>query len=92
MKLHPLHSAEKVALFVKSTGEYFPETRGTGRTTVQALRAIAYAIEHPGDQLYPQDHNGTGTANRELVRVIRRMVEALNLQHFTFTAESVRFG
>lgn len=81
-KIHPLHSVDKVANFVRDTGQYFNPERCTGRTTVIALRTIARAMENPRQWIKVEDHEGTLGANRHLLRVIGSALQALGLGYF----------
>lgn len=39
-RMNPLHTAEIVAQHTRVTGEYFDQTRGTGRSTALALKFL----------------------------------------------------
>ncbi len=82
-KLHPLHSPKFIFDFMRSTGEYFPAERGTGRTTALALRIIAQAIEDPHREYPIVDHQDTIIANRSLAERVNAMVSCLGLAHIT---------
>jgi hypothetical protein len=85
MPMHPLHTREwlKDAL---DNGYSLREitTRRTGRSTVQALRGIAWVIEHPGMVLRIQDHFGSTPADRNLMNMMCGMVGELGLKHIHF--------
>ena len=59
--------------------------RQTGRSTAQALRFLAFAIDNPGTQVQVRDHHGTLQADSELTMVCRSIVKDLRLTGFTFT-------
>lgn len=83
MKLHPLHTPEWVADFIKAHGEY-PGDRGTGRTTALALDVLACAIQQPGKTVKAQDHHPTPEADRELLRIAKDMASRLGLTRLHF--------
>lgn len=91
-RMHPLHNADFIHDYMVNTGEYFPQERGTGRSTAQALGYIAEAVRNPFRKIVVVDHRGTAVANRELLHIIRRMVSSLRLEHFVFTNETIQFG
>lgn len=62
--------------------------RGVGRSTAQALRLIAMAIDRPGTRVIATDHHGSLRANENMVHRCADMVTALNLRGFTFNAAS----
>jgi hypothetical protein len=64
--------------------------RQTGRSTIQALRYIALAIENPGTVYKIADHYGTVQANRLLCDQIHKMVSQMCLRDFTFTQDTIR--
>lgn len=94
MMLHPLHTAECVADYVRSTGEYFDVTRRTGRSTMQALRLLASAIESPRLPVPITDHRGTLQADRALMSMMKDMVDVLGLRemYFNLGNMTVTFG
>ncbi len=63
--------------------------RHTGRSTIQALRCIALAIENPGTKIKVSDHYGTINANKLLCDQVREMVSQMCLRDFTFTQDTV---
>lgn len=65
------------------TDNRYPD-RCTGRTTGMALRYIAQAMETPGVWIACADHHPGLCGAREVVRVCRRVVEALDLKFFEF--------
>ncbi len=64
--------------------------RQTGRSTIQALRYIALAMENPGTEMKIRDHYQTTEANRRLCDRVRRMVNQMCLRDFTFTQDTIR--
>ncbi len=58
--------------------------RRTGRSTAQALRFLAYAMESPGSLVNVRDHHGTPESDRYLMQTIADMIEKLGLSHFEF--------
>lgn len=81
--LHPLHSPAWVAEYVANTGQY-PGDRATGRTTAQALRAIADAIDNPYVPVALVDHSGVRGGFENLSCVTKHIVAVLQLKHFHF--------
>ena len=93
-RLHPLHDPSWIDRVVRATGRYFDPARRTGRSTVQALRYIATAMNHPYVWFDVRDHSGVRAADEALLRRIMEMVELLGFEHFQFDARTValRFG
>jgi hypothetical protein len=93
-RLNPLHTPEFIAKHVANTGFYFPEERATGRSTAQALRAIAAAINQPYTAIDLKDHSGTPGGNRYLLEQAKKMVAQLELKHFVFNTArtTIQFG
>lgn len=87
MKLHPLHSPAFVSRHVLCHGEY-PGVRCTGRSTAQALRLLAEAIQQPGVTIKITDHFPTVSADRELMHTMQGMVDRLGLEHMVFKADN----
>jgi hypothetical protein len=85
MPMHPMHTRKWLEAFLEQ-GYSLSEitTRQTGRSTVQALRGIAWVIEHPGKVLGIQDHFGSTSADRNLMHMMRGMVGELGLKHIHF--------
>jgi len=93
-RLNPLHTPEFIATHVRNHGTYFPEERGTGRSTAQALRGIAAAINQPYTAIDLKDHSGTAVGNRYLMEQAKAMVTTLELKHFVFNTArgTIQFG
>lgn len=89
-KLHPLHDADWVLLYIASTGEY-PGRHKTGTSTAQALRYIAKAIDTPERPVELLDHAG-GAATAVLADTIAQMVQALKLRHLHVACRGNRCG
>jgi hypothetical protein len=88
--MHPLHTREWLKDALDNgypLGEI--KTRQTGRSTVQALRGIAWVIEHPGKVLRISDHFGSTPADRMLMHMMRGMVEKLGLMHIHFNSADI---
>lgn len=64
--------------------------RQTGRSTIQALRYIALAIESPGVDIRVRDHYDHMVCHRQLCDRIREMVSQMGLRDFTFTQDTIR--
>lgn len=62
-----------------------PEGRCTGRSTAMALLHIAQAIQSPNCWHTIFDHISKFEKNLELLYTIRKMVEQLNLQFFSYS-------
>lgn len=73
------------------TGQY-PGDRATGRSTAEALEQIAHAIKNPGRPHKISDHSGLRAGIEHTRFQMCNMVRSLGLKHFTFTADTVRFG
>ena len=83
--MHPLHTQKWIdQLVAQGMPRYEITTRCTGRTTAQALEALAWAIEHPGQFLRVVDHHGTPNASRELHYMAYEMSRKLGLKHLHF--------
>ena len=83
--MHPLHTKEWLDQLVEqgySAG--LATSRCTGKSTAQALRALAWVIEHPTRELRLQDHYSAGRATDNLLHIAHRMVETLELKHIHF--------
>jgi len=89
--LHPLHTIEWLTDSIKGTGTYPDPTRRTGRSTAQALRLLAKAIETPHVKVYIKDHHGSEPAHRNLRYMMQGMAEKLGLEHMQFTQDTVTF-
>jgi len=79
-KLHPLHTVEFIAEQLRCNGSFDTE-RCTGRTTAQALKALAHAIESPGVEIPLRDHHDSTGAHANLRDAVRRIADALGLEH-----------
>lgn len=85
MPLHPLHERKWIEEAINNGYSFISiECRGTGRSTVQALKGIAWLIENPGKELKVEDHHGTAAANRNLLGMMRNMVVRMELKHIHF--------
>lgn len=91
-KLHPLHSVDMIAEYIKITGCYFPINIATGQTTILALETIAAAMRRPYTWISCEDHTKLTPANRRLAEMCRDMIQKLELKHFTMRAEAIKFG
>ena len=80
-KLNPLHTPEMIAQVISTTGEYFDPKRGSGRSTVLALRYISNAIEHPLTPIIIKDHHDSVQADRQLAEIVKMMIFKLELKH-----------
>ena len=78
--MHPLQT--KLAMAAE-TLEIYPK-RATGRSTVRALEFIARAIKNPGQRIYVQDHYYGDRADEHLLRMIRRYIDNLGFEYFSF--------
>lgn len=81
IKQHPLHDEA----FAKECIRVYKEMseRRTGRSTRQALKYIALAMEQVGCPIRIRDHHGTHLADTELFYTIQRMITKLEFKHFT---------
>lgn len=82
--LHPLHSPAWVAEYVTQHAQY-PGDRCTGRSTAQALRAIADAIDMPHCQVNLIDHSNVRGGFENLNHITQEIVKTLQLNHFHFS-------
>lgn len=73
-----------MAQYVLSSGEY-PGDRMTGRSTAQALRFIANAIDNPNVPQKIEDHYGNRLADVGLGGTVCGMIEKLGLKHLHVT-------
>lgn len=89
-KLHPLHTVEMVVNHLRQTGKYLGD-RHTGRSTAQALRLIANAIENPEKLLIIEDHHGTTNADYSLQHTVQKMIDLLEFKHFTVQNKTIVF-
>ena len=55
----------------------------TGKTTQQALEAIALALKNPNQLFNIKDHHNTQATNRELCNIIKCMIDVLGLKYIT---------
>lgn len=92
--IHPLHDISEIASFMRSTGKYFPQERRTGRSTIQALKYIAQAMENPFEEIVIKDHHGTYDSDRVLFRSIQGIVSDAGFKHFVFSLGNltIKFG
>ena len=82
---HPLMSdAEVAAHLAQGMPLYEIMGRRTGKSTVQALRGLAWVIGHPGRVLRISDHHGTEMANRHLLDMMHRTANDLGLRNLVF--------
>ena len=82
---HPLLSREEVLNHI-ANGIPLEEImrRRTGKSTAQALRGLAWVINHPGQVLRVYDHCGIEPAHRHLLDRMRDMADTLRLKHLVF--------
>lgn len=94
MRINPLHSVRVLCDWMQVVGEYPPTERGTGRSTAQALRYIASAIENPYEVIQVRDHHGSTQSDEHLCQVIHSMVCGLGLKHFYISGKqrTMSFG
>lgn len=89
MPLHPLHTRKCIeAMLEQGDRLSVVMSRHTGKSTVQALGYIAKAISNPGKRIEVSDHFGTPDATHRLLMRMRKMVDALGLQHIHFDREA----
>lgn len=58
-----------------------PQARQTGKTTKQALDAIAWVLKNPNQLYNIKDHHNTQAATRELCNLIKSTVDVLGLKY-----------
>ena len=80
--MHPLQT--KLAIAGLTEALKIDPNRATGRSTVRALEFIARAIKNPGQRIYIQDHHYGDRADEHLLRMIRRYVDSLEFEYFSF--------
>jgi len=98
--MNPLHDVGLIANTIQMTGEYFDQSRRSGRSTALALTYISQAILHPYKPIIVVDHEqhkgvrASVAMNVALIHKIADMVAALKLQHFTFSTRdgTITFG
>jgi len=83
-RIHPLHDINEMADWMRINNEYYPVERHTGRSTIQALRYIAEAMENPYKEIQISDHYKSSEANLMLLERIKDIVILAELDHFTF--------
>lgn len=99
-RMNPLHNLNTIVEVMSSTGEYFDETRYSGRSTALALNYISQAILHPYTPVKVIDHESVKGVrasvqmNTRLVRIIQDMIATLKLQHFATSPRdgTITFG
>ena len=57
-----------------------PQARLTGKSTQQALEAIAWVLKNPNKLFNIKDHHNTPQANRELCNIIKNYIDRLGLK------------
>lgn len=87
-RLHPLHSADRHVQVMLEKGvigyhSWLEAKRATGRTTAQALRAIADAIDKPFVSVDLVDHSGLRAGHENLAATARALIKDLGLLHLT---------
>lgn len=85
LPIHPLMSREEVLAYIANgvpLGEIM--RRGTGKSTAQALRGLAWVIGHPGQVLKVYDHHGTKLATDNLLCMMHDMADTFGLKHLVF--------
>lgn len=80
---HPLHPQDWVDMLeAQYPGGYNQNFyRRQGKSTAQALIAIATAIQNPYTKVNIRDHYGTINANEHQLRMIEGMIDKLGLEH-----------
>lgn len=75
-----------VEQYLVSTGQPFPADRCTGRTTLQAMKAIVVAMSSPGiAHSIPYDHfTSTRDGRIQMLYVMQDIVRKLDFVGFTF--------
>ena len=58
------------------------EKRRSGRSTAIALKAIAEAIDNPGEKVYLKDHFDQG--NKFLLDIVKELISKMELESFQF--------
>ena len=88
--IHPLHTQAWIDQCLAAGMPRFEiKNRCTGKSTAQAMKALAWAIMHPGQPLRLYDHHGTLPATRNLLYMALEMSRKLELKHMHFNlAES----
>lgn len=81
-RLHPLHSAQFVSLYVQDTGCYFDTERCTGRTLVLALTFITQALKNPHTVINVRDHEDRRVLHERLVKTIHELTDKLGIGGF----------
>lgn len=77
---------EVLEVCLRTTGKPFPKDRCTGRTTLQAMKAIAAAMSNPGiAHSIPYDHYiHTREGCIQMLYVMQDIVRKLDFVGFTF--------
>jgi hypothetical protein len=91
---HPLHDAEFLDGFYKAYGNCSIGARRTGRSTAEALRVLAWCIEHPYEPLHVSDHFGSTASNQHLLSLAHIIAMKLDLKELYFNRGNctVTFG
>lgn len=92
MRLHPLHTVERIRNHMQSTGGYWPPERCTARTEQLALRFVAQAMHTPHTWHKVTDHHDTVPAKRELLQRCQNIVHRMGYEHFQFRPTEICFG
>lgn len=87
MKNLLISDAVRVDYSKSNYGRAFPETRGSGRTTAQALGALAVAVANPGKPARVEDHWGTAVADEHQAHLILSYAKKLGLDYIEVTAK-----
>lgn len=75
-----LVSDQRRADHLVQTGQYYPEERGSGRSTTIALIALVEAMKNPGVPVPLKDHHDSRAADEFLARGLRTMIDQLGLR------------
>lgn len=92
MKLHPLHSIERMREHMYITGEYFDMERCTGRSERLALGYVHKALGNPHTWVYIRDHHDSTLAHERLTYRCLEIIRALGYTHFTVQSVRICFG
>lgn len=87
-RMHPLHTVQLhierfAGLGVVGYHRWLEEKRGTGRSTAQALRAIADAIDNPHQPIDLVDHSGQRGGHEYLANATAHLIREMKLTGFS---------
>lgn len=99
IKMHPLHSIQRITEHMETTGTYIGERR-TGRSTAAALRLMSETIKLPFKWMVIKDHAGSeagyppNAADRGLMQLLYALIAQLGFEHFDIDEKNfrIRFG